>query len=106
MMTEMPARARPVGFTLLEVMVAFMLTGLVVVVAYAAAQAGIDARTRVTTGLHAVQSSRAAREMLRDALHNARAPQDSGDPRGGFALVNNTLSFVGGRWRDTTGPRL
>ncbi len=110
----MPLRARFAGFTLLEVMVALMLTGLVVMVAYATAQAGIDARTRVTTGLDAVQSSRAAREILRDALRNARAPQEAGDPRGGFILRNNALSFVaaGGAtpldpdydWRFTIAP--
>lgn len=107
-------RTRLSGFTLLEVMVALVLTGLVVVVAYAAAQAGMDARTRLTARLQAVRSARGAREILRDALRNARAPEAPGDPRGGFVLSNNTLSFVaaGGAspldpdydWRFTIGP--
>jgi prepilin-type N-terminal cleavage/methylation domain-containing protein len=82
------------GFTLLEVMVALVLTGIVVVTAYAMAQAAVDARSRLTTQLREVQSARAAREMLRDALRNARAPRHPGDPRGGITLVNGTLSFV------------
>jgi prepilin-type N-terminal cleavage/methylation domain-containing protein len=94
MMIGMSTCGRRQGFTLLEVMVALVLTGIVVLVAYAAAQAGIDARTRVASGLRAVQSSRSAREILRDALRNARAPQDSSDLRGGFVLTNNKLSFV------------
>jgi prepilin-type N-terminal cleavage/methylation domain-containing protein len=102
------------GFTLLEVMVAIVLTGIVVVVAYAMAQAAADARARLTTQLRDVQSARAAREMLRDALRNARAPGHAGDPRGGILLSNGTLSFVaaGGAtpldpdydWRFTIAP--
>ena len=94
MPSELPARRRVVGFTLLEVLVAIVLTSIVVVVAYAMAQAGIDARTHLTTQLRDVQSTRAAREILRDALRNARA-QDPGDSgRGGVTLSNDTLSFV------------
>jgi prepilin-type N-terminal cleavage/methylation domain-containing protein len=88
------ARGSRGGFTLLEVMVAMALTGLVVVVAYAMAQAGLDARTRVTTRLRDVERTRAAREFLRDALRNARAPRAPGDPAGGVVLSNGTLSFV------------
>ncbi len=90
----MPARLRRGGFTLLEVMVAIVLTSIVVTVAYAMAQAGIDARARLTTHLRATQSARAAREILRDAIRNARAAQSAGDPRGGIILSNDTLSFV------------
>lgn len=90
----MPARGRRGGFTLLEVMVAIVLTSIVVAIAYAMAQAGIDARTRLTVRLRRVQSARAAREILRDALRNARAAQRAGDPRGGVVLSNDTLSFV------------
>jgi prepilin-type N-terminal cleavage/methylation domain-containing protein len=86
--------ARRTGFTLLEVMVAIVLTSIVVAVAYAMTQAGIDARTRLTTHLRAAQSTRAAREILRDAIRNARAAQSAGDPRGGVVLSNDTLSFV------------
>jgi prepilin-type N-terminal cleavage/methylation domain-containing protein len=94
MSVEMPARTRRSAFTLLEVMVAIVLTSIVVVIAYAMAQAGIDARTRLTTRLREVQSARAAREILRDALRNARAAHGTGDRRGGVLLSNDTLSFV------------
>jgi prepilin-type N-terminal cleavage/methylation domain-containing protein len=107
-----PARRR--AFTLLEVMVAIVLTSIVVAVAYAMAQAGVDARARLTSHLHATQSARAAREILRDALRNARAAQSAGDSRGGVFLSNDTLSFVaaGGAapldpdydWRFTIAP--
>lgn len=106
--------ARRRGFTLLEVMVALVLTGLVVTLAYATAHAGIDARDRLTSRLRAVESVRAAREIVRDALRNARAPEETGDPRGGFLLSGDTLSFVaaGGAgpldpdydWRFRIGP--
>jgi prepilin-type N-terminal cleavage/methylation domain-containing protein len=108
------APKRREGFTLLEVMVAIVLTSIVVAVAYAMAQAGIDARTRLTDHLRTTQSARAAREILRDALRNARAAQTAGDPRGGIVLSNDTLSFVaaGGAapldpdydWRFTIAP--
>jgi prepilin-type N-terminal cleavage/methylation domain-containing protein len=102
------------AFTLLEVMVAIVLTSIVVLVAYAMAQAGLDARARFAARLSDVQSTRAARQILRDALRNARAPQHMGDPAGGFSLANGTLSFVaaGGAtpldpdydWRFTIAP--
>jgi prepilin-type N-terminal cleavage/methylation domain-containing protein len=114
MQAGMPAPRRRVGFTLLEVMVAIVLTSIVVAVAYAMAQAGVDARTRLTSHLRASQSARAAREILRDAIRNARAAQSAGDPRGGVFLSNDTLSFVaaGGAspldpdydWRFTIAP--
>jgi hypothetical protein len=95
-------------------MVAIVLTSIVVAIAYAMAQAGVDARARLTSHLHATQSARAAREILRDALRNARAAQSAGDPRGGILLSNDTLSFVaaGGAapldpdydWRFTIAP--
>ncbi len=81
------------GFTLLEVMVALVLTAIVVSVAYAMSSAAIDARARLTSGLRTVQGSRAAREMLRDALRNARAPRPPSIP-GGVYLSHDTLSFI------------
>jgi prepilin-type N-terminal cleavage/methylation domain-containing protein len=84
-------RART-GFTLLEIMVALVLTTIVVVVAYAMAQASFDARISLSTHLRQVESARALRELLRDALRNARAPQRPGDP--GVVLTGNRLSFV------------
>jgi len=93
MTVEMSERGPWRGFTLLEVMVAIVLTGIVVLLASSMAQAGIDARSRLTTYLGTVQSTRAAREILRDALRNMRAPSP-GDSSGGVVLSNGTLSFV------------
>jgi len=80
------------GFTLLEIMVALVLTSIVVMVAYAMAQATFDARARLGSRLHQIESARALRELLRDALRNARAPQRPGEP--GMSLSNDRLSFV------------
>jgi prepilin-type N-terminal cleavage/methylation domain-containing protein len=80
------------GFTLIEIMVALVLTSIVVMVAYAMAQATFDARARVGARLHQIESAHALRELLRDALRNARAPQHPGDP--GMSLSNGRLSFV------------
>src|SRR5271165_2322760 len=80
------------GFTLLEVMVAIVLTSLVVLVAYAAAHVTFDARARLASHLREVQSSRSARELIGSALRDARTPQRPGDP--GFLLQRGELSFV------------
>src|SRR2546427_1938772 len=80
------------GFTLLEVMLAIMLTGLVVLLAYGAAQVSYDAHARLSAELRALQQARALRELLQDALRSARAPQRPGDPR--FTLHAGRLSFV------------
>ena len=80
------------GFTLLEVMVGFVLTSLVVLLAYAAAQVSFDARARLGADLRTLQGARAMRELVQDALRNVRAPQKSGDP--GFSLKDGSLSFV------------
>jgi prepilin-type N-terminal cleavage/methylation domain-containing protein len=86
--------ARRSGFTLLEVIVALVLTSVIVLVAYTMMQVGLDARERLTVHLRDVQRTRAAREILREALRNARAPRTPGDPAGGVFLSNGTLSFV------------
>jgi|GEM_PF-3435155 len=102
------------AFTLLEVMVALVITGLVVLVAIATTQATLEARTRLATHLETVQRARAAREILRDALRNARARSRADDPDGGLVLDHGTLTFVaaGGAapldpdydWRFTIAP--
>lgn len=103
---------REAGFTLLELIVAIVLTSLVALLAYSAAQVAVDTRTRMVSHLHDVESARAVRMLLTDALRNARAPQRPGDS--GFDLQNNRLSFVaaGGAapldpdydWRITVSP--
>src|SRR3989449_6303001 len=66
---------RTSGFTLLEVMVAIVLTSLVVLLAYGAAQVSYDAQARLGAELQGLQGARAMRELHQDALHNARPPQ-------------------------------
>jgi prepilin-type N-terminal cleavage/methylation domain-containing protein len=80
------------GFTLLEVMLALVLTGLVVLVAYAAAQVSLEARARLTSRLEETDRLRAVSEFLRDALRNARTSERPSDP--GFELTADRLSFV------------
>ena len=84
--------ARASGFTLLEVMVAIVLTGLVVLLGYGAAQVSYDAHARLRADVNALQEAQALRELLQDALRSARAPQRPGDPR--FTLHAGRLSFV------------
>ena len=82
---------RTAGFTLLEVIVALVLTGVVVLLAYGAAYVSYDAHARLTADLRALQETRAVRELLRDALRSVRA-QQRGDPP--FTLHAGRLSFV------------
>lgn len=84
--------SRASGFTLLEVMVAIVLTGVIVLLAYAAAQVSYDAHARLSADLRSLQQARALRALLRDALRSARAPQRPGDQR--FELHEGRLSFV------------
>jgi len=83
---------RASGFTLLEVMVAIVLTSLAVLLAYGAARGSYDAHARLSADLRALQQARALRELLQDALRSARAPQRPGDPL--FTLHAGRLSFV------------
>jgi prepilin-type N-terminal cleavage/methylation domain-containing protein len=81
-----------VGFTLLEVMVAVVLTSVVALVAFAAAQVSVETRARLEGDLRAVRSERGARQSLMDLLHNVRLPRRSGDTA--FVLRGDTLSFI------------
>jgi prepilin-type N-terminal cleavage/methylation domain-containing protein len=84
---------RASGFTLLEVMIAIVLASIVVLVAYGAAQVSFDVHARLGGALRAQQSARATRELLQDALRNARrAPQAPEDTT--FVLQEGRLSFV------------
>jgi type II secretory pathway pseudopilin PulG len=80
------------GFTLLEAIVALLLTSVVVATAYGAARVSFDARARLGIDLRELQSQRAARQLLADALRNAQPPQRNGDP--GMVLQDNRLSFL------------
>lgn len=76
------------GFTLLELLVAIVVTSLVALLVYGTVQVGLDARDRVAERLAAEQSRRAARVVLVDALRNARPPSFFGDSV--FALQART----------------
>ncbi|HEV7366325.1 MAG TPA: prepilin-type N-terminal cleavage/methylation domain-containing protein [Gemmatimonadales bacterium] len=80
------------GFTLLEVIVALILTSLVVMLAYGAARVSFEAKGRLDGERRALQSQRAARQMLADALRNLQPPQRRTDPP--FELHADRLSFV------------
>lgn len=80
------------GFTLLEVIVALILTSLVVMLAYGAARVSFDAKARLSAERRTLQGQRAARQMLADALRNVQPPIDPADPP--FELKGDRLSFV------------
>ncbi len=73
-------------------MVAIVLTSIVAIAAYAAAQVSVEGQTRLQGALRGVQGDRVVRQTLLDLLHNARTPRQSGDPA--FLLQGDTLSFV------------
>jgi prepilin-type N-terminal cleavage/methylation domain-containing protein len=85
-------KARPAGFTLLEVMVAIVLTSLVALMAYASARVSVESAAVIRSGLVSVQSDRAARQVLLDLLHNVRPSRGRGDTS--FALSGDTLTFT------------
>jgi prepilin-type N-terminal cleavage/methylation domain-containing protein len=88
-------RSRPcarAGFTLLEVIVALVLTSLVVMLAYGAARVSFDAKVRLSAERRALQGQRATRQLLGDAVRNLRPPQRPTDPP--FELHDDRLSFV------------
>ena len=85
-------RARPSGFTLLEVMIALVLTGVVAMMAVAAAQVSAESAAVIRRELVRVGSDRAARQLLLDLLHNVRPPRARGDTS--FALAGDTLTFT------------
>ena len=89
---EVSPVTRASGFTLLEVILAIVLTSLIVLLAYGAAQVSYDAQARLNADLRALQQQRALRELLRNALRSARTPQRPGDPP--FVLHAGQLSFV------------
>lgn len=80
------------GFTLLEVMVALMLTSLVAMMAFATARLSAESAAIVERELLTVRSERAARQLLLDLLHNVRPPRVRGDT--GLALSGGTLTFT------------
>lgn len=68
------------GFTLLEVLVALVVTGLVVTVAYASVQGGLEAKQRLTTHAATAEAAVTVRATLRDALRHALPGVPGGPP--------------------------
>lgn len=68
------------GFTLLEIMVALVVTGLVVSVAYATLQAGFDTSDRMTNAQEGDEREVVARAMLSSALRHAVPGTIGGEP--------------------------
>lgn len=87
-----PVGARGRGFTLLEVMVAVVLTSVVGLMAFASAQVSAGSHAAIQGRLRSVQSDRAARQLLLDLLHNVQPPRVRGDTS--FALSGDTLTFM------------
>lgn len=59
------------GFTLLEIMVALVVTGLVVTLAYSTAQAGLDTGNHLTMARERDERAQVFRATLTDALRHA-----------------------------------
>jgi prepilin-type N-terminal cleavage/methylation domain-containing protein len=89
-MSAMPARGA--GFTLLEVMIALLLTSLVAMMAYAAARVSVGSAAVIERELVTLRSERAARQLLLDLLHNVRPARSGADT--GLALTAGTLVFT------------
>lgn len=92
------------GFTLIELMVALVLTGIVSLVAYGSIQAAIDSSERLTRQRDTIESEAMMRTLISDAL---RHPADSPDGDPAFKLVagagdrGNGIEFVS---RGISGP--
>ena len=74
--TPKPGRC---AFTLLELLVAVVVTGVIALLVYGSAQAGLDARTRLVEANRSLQMARALQATLEDALRNARRSQRAGE---------------------------
>ncbi|MBC7895495.1 MAG: type II secretion system protein [Cytophagaceae bacterium] len=81
---------RPRGFTLIEVVIALVITGLVVTLAYAAVQGGLDTRDRLARQREQREALITVRAMIRDALRHA-LPGVPGGPEV-FSLVNRVTT--------------
>jgi prepilin-type N-terminal cleavage/methylation domain-containing protein len=65
------------GFTLLELVVAITLAGVVALLVYGAARAALDTEWRLAERQRAVQADMAWQALLVDALRNIRSPLDN-----------------------------
>ena len=67
------------GFTLLEILVAIVVTSVVALLVYGVADAAFTTRGRLDERRLALQTERAVRLILHEALRNARPAQRPGD---------------------------
>ena len=68
------------GFTLLELLVGIVLTGVVAVLVYGAVNAAVDTAERLRAEELTVRSERAWRAVVEDAVRNVRENSDYGRP--------------------------
>ena len=68
------------GFTLLELLVALVLAGVVALLVYGAVQAAFDVEARLVAKRRRWQAHTGMRTLLEDALRNARPAPHPGDP--------------------------
>jgi prepilin-type N-terminal cleavage/methylation domain-containing protein len=89
------------GFTLLELLVAIVLAGVLALLVYAAAGAAFETRERLAESRAAAQATRGLHVILTDALRNARPAARFGDTAlliedrvGNGGQPSDRLSFV------------
>jgi type II secretion system protein J len=80
---------RRAGFTMIEVMVALVITGVVALIVYGTVYAGVDTSERITRHSERAEAQVILRELLLDAL---RHPVE-----GGGAVMNDTLFYLDDR---------
>jgi prepilin-type N-terminal cleavage/methylation domain-containing protein len=80
------------GFTLLEVLVAISLTGIIALLVFGTAHAGFDTSERVQRHRDAATTEAIVRQLLVDALRHPLA--------GGGSFMNDTLFEIDDRVRD------
>lgn len=64
------------GFTLIELMLALTITGVVALLVYGAADIAFDTQARLTESEHVIRSEHAWHTVIEDALRNLRANAD------------------------------
>src|SRR2546421_13059387 len=67
------------GFTLLEILIAISVAGIVALLVYGTVAAGHDVEARLRERRRALQTAQAFRSVVQDALRNARPSRQFGD---------------------------
>lgn len=67
------------GFTLLELLIALILAGVVALIVYGAARAGADAEQRIARKRQDLQAARAMHALIGDALRNTQRAARPGE---------------------------